>query len=340
MRDPIVDLREIARLLDRRGGQTRRAQAFRGAADTLARLDPKERARVDAARGWGGLPGVGRTTATAIGQSHDGQVPAYLADLQQADGPLVTGDNPLMAHVVGDLHTHTEWSDGSSPLEEMALEAERLGRAWMAITDHSPRLRIAHGLDTARRLEQREHIAALNEALGGFRVLAGAEVDIVDDGSLDGEPSALDPLDVVVASVHSKLTMDADAMTARMVRAVANPRTNVLGHCTGRLVQGDRGVRAQSRFDAEVVFEACRQFGVAVEINSRPERCDPPDDLLALAASMGCVFAVDTDAHAPGQLGFSEYGAARAASVGLGPDRIVTCWDVDAVLAWVGDRAP
>lgn len=339
MRDPIVDLREIARLLDRHGGQTRRSQAFRRAADVLAGLEAAERTRVDASRGWGGLPGVGRTTAAVIGQSHDGQVPAYLADLQRADGPLVPGDNPLLAHVVGDLHTHTEWSDGSSPLEEMALEARRLGRAWIAITDHSPRLRIANGLDTARRLEQREHIAALNEALGDFRVLAGAEVDILDDGSLDGEPAALDPLDVVVASVHSKLAMDADAMTARMVRAIANPRTNVLGHCTGRLVQGDRGVRAQSRFDAEVVFEACRQFGVAVEINSRPERRDPPDDLLALAASMGCVFAIDTDAHAPGQLGFSEYGAARAASVGLTPERIVTCWDSDAVLAWVGDRA-
>lgn len=340
MRDPVVDLREIARLLDRHGGQTRRAQAFRRAAATLAALDPAERADVDRRRAWGNLPGIGATTTKVVAESHAGRVPAYLAELQAADGPLVDGPNPLLAHIRGDLHTHTEWSDGSSPLEEMALEARRLGRDWLAITDHSPRLRVANGLDTERRHRQREHIAALNEALGGFRVLAGAEVDILDDGSLDGEAAALDPLDVVVASVHSKLRMDADAMTVRMVTAIANPRTNVLGHCTGRLVAGDRGVRPQSTFDAEVVFEACRQFGVAVEINSRPERQDPPDDLLALAAEMGCLFAIDTDAHAPGQLGFSEYGAARAASVGLTPDRIVTCWDADRVVAWAAGGNP
>ncbi|MFP5416084.1 MAG: PHP domain-containing protein, partial [Actinomycetes bacterium] len=253
-------------------------------------------------------------------------------------GPLVTGPNPLLAAMIGDLHTHTEWSDGSSPLEEMALEASRLGRRWLAVTDHSPRLRIANGLDSARRLRQLEHIAALNEALVGVRVLAGAEVDILDDGSLDGEESVLARLDVVVASVHSKLSMDADAMTLRMVTAVANPRTDVLGHCTGRLIAGDRGTRSPSSFDAEVVFEACRQFGVAVEINARPERCDPPDELLALAAEMGCLFAVDTDAHAPGQLGFTEYGAARAASAGIEAERIVTSWDADAVLAWASRR--
>ena len=342
MRDPIVDLREIARLLDRHGGQSRRAKAFRNAADVLAGLPGTERARVDAAGAWATLPGIGTTTAKVIGQAHAGRTPDYLAELQATDGPLVAGPNPLLEHIRGDLHTHTEWSDGSSTLEEMAVEAARLGREWLAITDHSPRLRIANGLSTERRREQREHIAALNEALrqaqgtgdAAFRVLSGAEVDILDDGSLDGEPEALDPLDVVVASVHSKLSMDADAMTVRMVTAIANPRTNVLGHCTGRLVSGDRGVRARSSFDAEVVFEACRQFDVAVEINSRPERQDPPDDLLALAADMGCLFSIDTDAHAPGQLGFSEYGAARAASVGLVPERIVTCWPVERVLAW------
>ena len=339
MRDPIVDLREIARLLDRHGGQARRAQAFRRAADALSALPREERARVDAARQWATLPGIGATSAKVIGQSHAGRAPDYLAELEAADGPLVARENPLADLITGDLHTHTEWSDGSSSLEEMALEAVRLGRQWLAITDHSPRLRVANGLSTERRQAQREHIAALNDALDGFRLLAGAEVDILDDGSLDGEPAALDPLDVVVASVHSKLTMDADAMTVRMVTAVANPRTNVLGHCTGRRVQGDK-LRARSQFDAEVVFEACRQFGVAVEINSRPERQDPPDDLLALAAEMDCLFAIDTDAHAPGQLGFSEYGAARAAAAGIAPDRIVTTWPLDLLQDWLGATHP
>lgn len=331
---PVAALREVARLLERHGGQTRRAQAFRRAADVLAALGAAERAAVDARAAWRDLPGIGATTATVIAQAHAGRVPTYLAALRASDGPLVAGENPLLAQIRGDLHAHTEWSDGSSTLEEMALEAARLGREWLAITDHSPRLRVANGLDTRRRVAQLARIRDLDAALPGFTLFAGAEVDILADGSLDGEPAALDPLDVVVASVHSQLAQDADAMTARMVTAIANPRTNVLGHCTGRLVAGDRGTRPPSRFDAELVFEACRQFGVAVEINARPERRDPPDDLLALATDMGCLFAIDTDAHAPGQLGFSEYGAQRAASAGLTVARIVTCWGADEVRAW------
>ena len=220
-------------------------------------------------------------------------------------------------------------------VEGVVHEAGRLGHEYLAVTDHSPRLRVANGLDSGRRLAQLDHIAALNEALGGaLRVLGGAEVDILDDGSLDGEPGVLDRLDVVVASVHSKLAMDADAMTRRMVAAVVQPRTNVLGHCTGRLVQGDRGTRPQSRFDAEVVFEACRQFNVAVEINARPERQDPPDDLLVLAREVGCLFSIDTDAHAPGQLEFLDYGARRASDAGIDPDRIVTTWPLGRLLEW------
>ena len=159
-------------------------------------------------------------------------------------------------------------------------------------------------------------------------------MDILEDGGLDQDPGMLARLDVVVASVHSHLRMEPEAMTRRMVAAIANPRTNVLGHCTGRLVSGERGTRPESRFDAEVVFEACRVFDVAVEINSRPERQDPPDPLLALAAEMGCRFAIDTDAHAPGQLEFLDYGAARAEAAGIGADRIVNTWPADRLLAW------
>ena len=215
------------------------------------------------------------------------------------------------------------------------MTAMELGHDYLVLTDHSPRLRVANGLSAERLTRQLGVVDAVNEHLGGsFTLLKGIEVDILDDGSLDQTDAMLGRLDLVTASVHSKLRMNAAPMTRRMVTAVSNPRVNVLGHCTGRLVSGDRGVRARSSFDAEVVFEACRQFDVAVEINSRPERQDPPDDLLALAADMGCLFSIDTDAHAPGQLGFSEYGAARAASVGLDPERIVTCWPVERVLAW------
>jgi putative hydrolase len=141
-------------------------------------------------------------------------------------------------------------------------------------------------------------------------------------------------LDVVVASVHSKLRADSDTMTMRMVGGVSNRFTNVLGHCTGRLVEGGRGKRPESQFDAEVVFAACAQFDVAVEINSRPERRDPPMRLIALALEAGCLFSIDTDSHAPGQLDFLDYGCARATEAGVPPERIVNTWPLDRLLEW------
>lgn len=334
MRDPVADLREIARLLERAGGQARRAQAFRKAAAIVAGLEPDARRRLAVSGAWGSLPGIGATTATVMTEAVRGQEPRYLTELQQAQVPLAP-DGPVRAALRGDLHMHTEWSDGCCPIEEMVAEAARLGHEYCAITDHSPRLRIAHGLDAQRRTQQVRHIRAVDEQIDGFTVLTGIEVDILDDGSLDADPATLDQLDVVVASVHNKLAMPAEAMTVRMVAALANPAVQILGHVTGRLVGGDRGTRGQSQFDAEIVFEACRQFGVAVEINSRPERVDPPDELLALAAEAGCLFSIDTDAHAPGQLEFCALGATRAERAGIDPDRIITTWPVARLQAWL-----
>jgi putative hydrolase len=248
--------------------------------------------------------------------------------------PLAGGGESLRKVIKGDLHTHSTWSDGGSPVEEMMLTAQRLGHEYCAITDHSPRLTVARGLTAARLREQMDLTRDLNEAMAPFRVLQGIEVDILDDGGLDQEDGLLRELDVVVASVHSKLRSDSETMTHRMVGAIANPRVNILGHCTGRLIQGERGLRPQSTFDAEVVFEACRSFDVAVEINSRPERRDPPTRLLQLAIDTGCLFSIDTDAHAPGQLEFVAYGCERAEALGLDPDRIVTTWPVDRLLSW------
>jgi putative hydrolase len=220
---------------------------------------------------------------------------------------------------------------------------------------------VANGLSAARLARQLEVVAAVNAHLApesspksspesspesspgsgwassrpaGFRLLSGIEVDILDDGTLDQTDSMLGRLDLVVASVHSKLRMDASAMTRRMVAAVRHPETNVLGHCTGRLVTGGRGTRPQSTFDAAAVFAACAEEGVAVEINSRPERCDPPDDLVAVALEAGCLFAIDSDAHAPGQLDFLSYGAERADRLGVPLERVVNSWPVDRLLQW------
>jgi len=203
------------------------------------------------------------------------------------------------------------------------------------LTDHSPRLKVARGLSAERLARQLDVVAAVNEHLdGGFHLLRGIEVDILDDGSLDQTEEMLDRLQVRVVSVHSKLAMDSEPMTRRMVAAVRNPFTNVLGHCTGRLVTGNRGTRKESRFDARAVFEACAEEGVAVEINSRPERRDPPTRLLELARDLGCLFSIDSDAHAPGQLDYPLLGCERAEAAGIDADRIVNTWPADRLLAW------
>jgi putative hydrolase len=249
--------------------------------------------------------------------------------------PLARGGAELYASLTGDLHMHSDWSDGGSPIEEMVLTAAELGQDWSALTDHSPRLTVANGLSGERLKRQLRIVDGINDSLGDrFRLLKGIEVDILDDGSLDQTDEMLARLDVVVASVHSKLKMEKAAMTRRMVAAAGHPETNVLGHCTGRLIMGGRGTRAQSSFDAEAVFTACAEHGVAVEVNSRPERSDPPDELVELAMGLGCLFSIDSDAHAPGQLDFLQYGAERAQRLGVPLDRIVNSWPADRLLEW------
>jgi len=206
------------------------------------------------------------------------------------------------------------------------------------LTDHSPRLTVARGLQPDRLRAQLDEVAALNEVLAPFRILTGIEADILEDGSLDQEEELLGRLDVVVASVHSQLRMEPRAMTRRMVRAVANPHTDILGHPTGRLVAGGRGRRPESSFDPAAVFAACAESGTAVEVNSRPERQDPPKRLLRLAVEAGCRLAIDTDAHAPGQLDWQLGGCERAFACGVTPDLVVNALPAAGLLAWTTRR--
>jgi putative hydrolase len=325
--DPVQSLHQIAFQLERAGAPTYRVRAFRRAAQVVAGLPAGELTARLTAGTLQQLPGIGPATAEAIAQAQAGDEPAYLTRLlADADVPERTR---MRAALRGDCHAHSDWSDGGSPPAEMAAAAIVLGHEWMALTDHSPRLTVASGLSPERLEAQLELVARLNAELAPFRILTGIEVDILEDGGLDQRDDLLAELDVVVASVHSKLRMPGAEMTPRMLAAIANPHTDVLGHCTGRMILG-RG-RPQSEFDPAAVFAACREHGVAVEINCRPERQDPPDDLLRMAAEAGCLFAIDTDAHAPGQLDWLDNGCERAERAGIEPDRVINTRPADTV---------
>jgi putative hydrolase len=324
-------------------------QAFRTAAAVIDGLDEGQLDLKIRTNTLKDLKGVGPKTAGVIVEAHKGQVPGYLTTLEERLAelvPLADDVAEFRAALRGDLHLHSDWSDGGSPIREMAEAAMALGHEYIALTDHSPRLTVANGLSPERLEQQLDVVAALNEELAPFRILTGIECDINLDGSLDQTDELLGRLDVVVASVHSDLRAASTTMTARMLRAIANPHTDVLGHCTGRLVIGRRQrdgtqkPRPESTFDAEAVFSACVEYGTAVEINSRPERLDPPKRLLSLANELGCEFAVDTDAHAPGQLDWQGNGVERAIECGVPPSRVINTRTADELLAWTGAAAP
>ena len=333
-RDPVADLRRIAFLLERAHESTYRVRAFRGAAAALRGRDVDELAALARSGELRRLRGVGDVTARCVAESLADEEPAYLQRLQAVEGgALADAATDLRDALRGDCHSHTDSSDGGSPLAEMVETAQELGHEYLVITDHSPRLTVANGLSPERLRAQLRDVAELNAELAGtgFRVLTGIEVDINEDGSLDQEPDLLADLDVVVASVHSKLRAPAKEMTERMLTAVANPHVDVLGHCTGRMVTGNRK-RPESQFDADAVFAACAEHGVAVEINSRPERLDPPKRLLRLAVEAGCLFTIDTDAHAPGQLDWLDKGCAGAGEGGVRAEGVQNRWRVVQLL--------
>jgi putative hydrolase len=342
-RDPLADLRRIAFLLERAHEKTYRVRAFRGAAGTLAKLGEGELAARARAGTLTELAGVGDVTARCVVESLAGEEPVYLRRLEATAGQdLDEATAGLLAALRGDCHAHSDWSDGGSPIDEMAMAAAQLGHEYLVLTDHSPRLTVARGLSAERLVEQLDVVAEINAGFAElgmeFRILTGIEVDILADGSLDQTDELLARLDVVVGSVHSNLKDEPEVMTRRMVTALGNPHLDILGHCTGRLITGGRGTRAESRFDPEAVFGAAAAHDKAIEINSRPERLDPPKRLLRVALEAGCRFTIDTDAHAPGQLDWLANGCERAVACGVPAERIVNTRPAKDLLAWAASH--
>jgi putative hydrolase len=330
--DAIAALEGIAYILEREREPTYRVRAFRNAVAVVRALSDAELAERSRRRTLQSLAGIGPVTAQVIEEAMAGAKPAYLQRLEAEAPPVPEEALALRRALRGDCHVHSDWSDGGSPIEDMAQAALALGHEYIVLTDHSPHLTVARGLSADRLREQLGVVREINERLAPFRILTGIETDILEDGSLDQEPELLAELDVVVASVHSKLRMPGAEMTPRMLTAIRNPHMDILGHCTGRIVVG-RG-RPESEFDAEAVFAACRDHHVAVEINSRPERLDPPKRLLQLAVASECRLSIDTDAHAPGQLEWQLRGCERAAACDVSADMVINTMPADGVLEW------
>lgn len=248
-------------------------------------------------------------------------------------------ENRLPALVVlddirGDLQLHTTWSDGAHSVADLAAGVRAKGYRYMAVTDHSKSATVAGGMDETRVVRMIAEVRAYNQRSKGFRVLAGCEVDIRADGSLDFPDEILAQLDLVQVSIHSRFKMSRDDMTRRIVRAVRHPLVHILGHPTGRLI----GERAPYEADIETVLQAAKTGGVAVEINASPSRLDLNDVHARRAKDLGIPIAISTDAHAIPQLEYMRYGVAVARRAWLTASDVLNTRSAQALSAWLKQR--
>ncbi|HEX7547475.1 MAG TPA: DNA polymerase/3'-5' exonuclease PolX [Candidatus Methylomirabilis sp.] len=239
-----------------------------------------------------------------------------------------------LADIRGDLQLHTTWSDGAHSLADLAAGVQAKGYQYMAVTDHSKSVTVAKGMDEARVVQMIAEVRSLNRRLKRFRVLAGCEVDILADGSLDFPDEILAQLDLVQVSVHSRFKMSREEMTARIVRAVRHPLVHILGHPTGRLI----GERAAYEVDMEAVLQAAKVAGIAVEINASPSRLDLNDLHARRAKDLGIPITISTDAHAMPQLDFMRYGVAVARRAWLSPGDVLNTLPDRDLVSWLARR--
>ena len=319
-------LSEIGYLLRQNPDEKFRAKAFSSAAWSLA-LELPELAALKQAGQLISIPGVGAGIAKVLADLVDSGQSRYLERLRAETGqPAMPDESTLdLTKYQGDLHSHTEWSDGKHTMLEMARAAQALGYHYLGVTDHSPRIAVVHGLNAERLLAQSQQMAEVQAQLETLTLLQGIEVDILEDGALDLPDAVLEILDVVIASPHIKLRQEPAAMTERMLRAVSHPHVDLVGHPTGRRP----GSREGATYDFEAVFKEAARNGVAVEIDCDPARMDLSPEMARLAAECGCSFALSSDAHAPGELAYVPMGAWMARRAGIPADRILNFQPLD-----------
>jgi putative hydrolase len=319
-------LSEIGYLLRQVPEERFRAKAFSAAAWSLAVERPDLKA-LQIANELTSLQGVGPGIAKVLAEVLETGTSRYLDRLrEQMKQPARDGESVLdFARYQGDIHSHSKWSDGKATMLEMARGAQAMGYRYLAVTDHSPRIKVVNGLDAERLLAQSREMADVQAQVPEVALLQGIEVDILEDGALDLPDLVLELLDVVIASPHVKLRQEESAMTQRMLRAVSHPHVDVIGHPTGRRP----GSREGANYDFEAVFKEAAKHGVALEIDCDPARMDLSPEMARLALECGCNFALDADAHAPAEFAYVPMGMWMARRAGIPEDRILNFMPLD-----------
>jgi putative hydrolase len=323
-------LSEIGYLLRQDPDQKFRAQAFSAAAWSIALSRPDLEALYKKNE-LTAIEGVGAGIAKVLAGLVETGRSSYLERLRTEMGQPGRDDESHLdlGDYQGDVHSHTNWSDGRATMLEMAKGAQALGYRYLGVTDHSPRIKVVNGLGAERLLAQSREMADVQAQLDDLTLLQGIEVDILEDGALDLPDAVLELLDVVIASPHVKLRQEPAAMTQRMLRAVSNPHVDVVGHPTGRRP----GSREGATYDFEAVFKEAARNKVALEIDCDPARMDLSPEMARLALDCGCYFALDADAHAPAELAYVPMAAWVARRAGIPQDRILNFLDVDDLAA-------
>ncbi len=312
-------LSEIGYLLRQQEKERFRAKAFSAAAWSIAvsRPDVEELARTESLTT---IEGVGEGIARVLADFVKTGESRYLNRLrEQMNQPALDDETSLdFTDYMGDIHSHTKWSDGRATMLEMAQGAQALGYSYLGITDHSPRITVVHGLNAERLVAQSREMAEVQKQVDGVTLLQGIEVDILEDGALDLPDGVLEILDVVIASPHVKLRQEPTAMTERMMRAVSHPHVDVIGHPTGRRP----GSREGASYDFEAVFKEAAKNHIALEIDTDPARMDLSPEMARMARDLGCDFVVDGDAHAPAEFAYVPMGLWMARRAGIPKERI------------------